>query len=164
MNHDLRDTLKAKAKASTEERHRKLKKAKASSAESPETLTILRPEPAGAGRKRDTIESLTNFIQMASARLEQEIAVMPLRDLSVSMGIAVDKLETLHGRAQRLSLTIKPEGPTHEDYFRLIGEAVENLPVVEDTTALRAEVESLRRQLAEAKGLPALSSGEPEQV
>ena len=164
MNPDLRDTLKAKAKASTEERHRKLKKAKASSAEPPEILTILQPEPAGAGRKRDTIESLTNFIQMASARLEQEIAVMPLRDLSVSMGIAVDKLETLHGRAQRLSLSIKPEGPTHEDYLRLIGEAVENLPLAEDTTALRAEVESLRRQLAEAKGLPALSSGEPEQV
>ncbi|MFZ0434965.1 MAG: hypothetical protein WAL87_03185 [Chthoniobacterales bacterium] len=164
MNHDLRDTLKAKAKASTEERHRKLKKAKASSAEPPETLTVLPPEPAGTGRKRDTIESLTNFVQMASARLEHEIAVMPLRDLSVSMGIAVDKLETLHGRAQRLSLTIKPEGPTIEDYYRLIGETVETLPEVEDTATLRAEVESLRRQLAEAKGLPALSSGEPEQV
>ena len=80
------------------------------------------------------------------------------------MGIAVDKLETLHGRAQRLSLTIKPEGPTIEDYYRLIGETVETLPEVEDTATLRAEVESLRRQLAEAKGLPALSSGEPEQV
>jgi hypothetical protein len=66
--------------------------------------------------------------------------------------------------AQRLSLTIKPEGPTHEDYLRLISEAVDTLPMVEDTTSLQAEVKELRRQLAEAKGLPVLPSGEPEQV
>ena len=98
---------------------------------------------------------------VTSAGLEMELA-MPLRDLSVAMGIAVDKLETLHGRAQRLTLTLKPEGPTHEDYLRLISEMVDTLPMVEDTTTLEAEVKELRRQLAEAKGLPASPSGTTE--
>ena len=122
-----------------------------------------RESQAVATLKERTVSVLRTFGRLAADRLLDEVDQIPIQSLPIALGIAVEKAELLSGGATSRIEHI--EGPTHEDYMKLItGQVIEAeiLPATglsgEDVsikgTAEPLEVQAGALEVVPAAGLP----------